>query len=388
VPAGQVIYDSLKTSFVDFPRLVRTLERESYTGYVRLLSDKSSGLILFRDGRALECVFDSDAAGGHRTSSEGLAAFNKDVAGGQGVLDVVSLTPDLVEGLHELIVADPIYGDLYSSWVDMRSLVEFLRGRRLTGNVLVRSTGGTGVIILKDGTVVGAYTSESREIATDVESVLALCDDRDAVIEVRQAQASERPAIDVDRALGAEALGAEAPAATMPTGSTAAAAATPGTRFSGPTAEPGGFPNPTPPPTAPQWAPPPSNRELGAAGGTAPLPAAEPLRATPPAAPLPQPSAAVAPAARPVVTAQPAVARTSAGATDWNQVVSDLQAMAEEALGNRSRKVKDILGGAERSQAGVEAAIDQVPAISLLFVDSSRLESLAQDMRTRLRAYV
>ena len=50
VPAGQVIYDSLKTSFVDFPRLITTLEKEGYTGYVRLLTDDAAGLILFREG--------------------------------------------------------------------------------------------------------------------------------------------------------------------------------------------------------------------------------------------------------------------------------------------------------------------------------------------------
>ena len=50
VPAGQVIYDSLKTSFVDFPRLITTLEKEGYTGYVRLLTEDASGLILFREG--------------------------------------------------------------------------------------------------------------------------------------------------------------------------------------------------------------------------------------------------------------------------------------------------------------------------------------------------
>src|SRR5207302_1290966 len=52
VPAGQILYDSLKTSFVDFPRLLTTLEREGYTGYVRLLTDDASGLILFREGSA------------------------------------------------------------------------------------------------------------------------------------------------------------------------------------------------------------------------------------------------------------------------------------------------------------------------------------------------
>jgi len=56
VPAGQILYDSLKTSFVDFPRLLTTLEREGYTGYVRLLTDDAAGLILFREGSALECL--------------------------------------------------------------------------------------------------------------------------------------------------------------------------------------------------------------------------------------------------------------------------------------------------------------------------------------------
>jgi len=64
VPAGQIIYDSLKTSFVDFPRLITTLEKEGYTGYVRLLTDDASGLILFREGSALECMYDGAADAG------------------------------------------------------------------------------------------------------------------------------------------------------------------------------------------------------------------------------------------------------------------------------------------------------------------------------------
>jgi hypothetical protein len=69
-------------------------------------------------------------------------------------------------------------------------------------------------------------------------------------------------------------------------------------------------------------------------------------------------------------------------------IVTELQAMAEDALGNRARKVKDILGAADPSLAGVEGAIDQIPSISLLFVDSSRLEQLAQEMRARLKSHL
>ena len=42
---------------------------------------------------------------------------------------------------------------------------------------------------------------------------------------------------------------------------------------------------------------------------------------------------------------------------------------------------------ADRSQAGVEGAIDQVPTISILFVDSSRLEAMANDLKARLHTY-
>ena len=73
---------------------------------------------------------------------------------------------------------------------------------------------------------------------------------------------------------------------------------------------------------------------------------------------------------------------------DWAGIVAELQAMAEDALGNRARKVKDILGAADQSLGGIEAAIDQIPSISLLFVDSSRLEQLAQEMRARLKSHL
>src|SRR5207245_10800911 len=72
----------------------------------------------------------------------------------------------------------------------------------------------------------------------------------------------------------------------------------------------------------------------------------------------------------------------------WGSIVAELQAMAEDSLGNRARKVKDILGAADPSLAGIETAIDQVPSISLLFVDSSRLEQLAQEMRARLKSHL
>lgn len=354
VPAGQVIYDSLKTSFVDFPRLITTLEKEGYTGYVRLLTDDATGLILFREGSALECMYDGAAEpGGLMLGKTALHQFNQDVTSGHGVLDVVGLSPELIDGLYELTVSKPMYTELYAAWVDMKALLKFLSDRKLSGSVMIRASGGTGVIILAEGELAGAYTSESRDISDKPDRALALCDDPSAMIEVKSADATKHPPLDVDEVVAAQR-------GPRNSGQAAAPAAPPVEPITSP------MPvivqeAPPPAPTAvyPTYTPPPSNT----------LP-------TPPS----QPAMQVAPTTPPPPSGGPQ--------RDWSPIVSELQAMAEDALGNRARKVKDILGAADPSESGIEGAIDQIPSISLLFVDSSRLEQLAHEMRARLKSHL
>ncbi len=351
VPAGQVIYDSLKTSFVDFPRLITTLEKEGYTGYVRLLTDDSSGLILFREGSALECMYDGvGEATGLVLGKQALHQFNDDVTGGHGVLDVVGLSPELIDGLYELTVSKPMYTELYAAWVDMKALLKFLSDRKLSGSVMIRAAAGTGVIILSEGELAGAYTSESRDISDKPDRALALCDDPNAMIEVKSADASKHPPLDVDEVVAgqrgprnpAPAPAAEPPPAQPPTQQFPAFATAP--------AMPGSLPVQAPTAAYPGFTSP-QSQPVSVAPTTPPAPAGGPQ-------------------------------------LDWGSVVAELQAMAEDSLGNRARKVKDILGAADPSLSGIEAAIDQVPSISLLFVDSSRLEQLAQEMRARLKSHL
>jgi hypothetical protein len=367
VPAGQILYDSLKTSFVDFPRLLTTLEREGYTGYVRLLTDDAAGLILFREGSALECLYDGAAeASSLVLGKPALQEFNDDVTAGHGVLDVVGLSPELIDGLYELTVSRPMYTELYAGWVDMRALLSFLSDRKLSGSVMVRSGGGTGVIILADGELAGAYTSESRDISDKPDRVLALCDDPSAMIEVKAADTTKHPPLDVEEVVG----GQRARQAAQSYAQSYAPAPAPAP----PAPEPVAQPSPTLPfmPTMQPMPPEPP---------TAQIPTPQFSGFTPPPAPMASP-AQVAP------TTPPRSGGSGGPQLDWTLIVAELQAMAEDALGNRARKVKDILGAADPSLAGIEAAIDQIPSISLLFVDSSRLEQLAQEMRARLKSHL
>jgi hypothetical protein len=328
-----------------------TLEKEDYTGYVRLLTDDASGLILFREGSALECMYDGMAeASGMVLGRQALQQFNDDVTNGHGVLDVVGLSPELIDGLYELAVSRPMYTELYAAWVDMKALLNFLSDRKLNGSVMIRAGAGTGVIILSDGELAGAYTSESREISDKPDRALALCDDPTAMIEVKSADGSKHPPLDVAEIVAGQRAGRS------------------------------GFNSPPPAPEP---------VSTTATVPTMPVMPPEPPTAQIPTAPFQGFSTPPSPAIQVAPTAPPQPRSSSGGPQlDWAAIVAELQAMAEDALGNRARKVKDILGAADPSLAGIEGAIDQIPSISLLFVDSSRLEQLAQEMRARLKSHL
>src|SRR5207247_10487657 len=201
---------------------------------------------------------------------QALIHCNEEVNRGQGVLDVVGLTPELIDGLFELTVAQPVYTELYASWVDVPALLRFLEERRLSGTVTVRAATGTGVIILKEGKLAGAYTSESREVAERADSVLALCRDPGAMIEVKASSDVRHEPLDVS-----DVVGGRRPTYTAPPPQPAPVAAPP------PAVPPA---TASARPAAPAYTPPP-----------APAPAYTPP--PPPQAPPPQPVQAYSPPA-------------------------------------------------------------------------------------------
>ena len=70
----------------------------------------------------------------------------------------------------------------------------------------------------------------------------------------------------------------------------------------------------------------------------------------------------------------------------WPALVAELQAMARESLGGRATKAEALLANSEQSVVGLEAAIDRVAHVPVVFVDQSRVEELAYSMKARLAA--
>jgi hypothetical protein len=197
LPSGKPHYEGLKSSFVDFPRLLRTLRNDRHTGYITLTGEGYSGVILLNDGEVLEAIC------GDGNVSQGEPAFlqfRRHMDAGDGVLDVIELSNDIVIALTRLYTADAIYTGLLGRFVNLDNLLEYLAEERVDGSVVVTGTSEVGVILLKEGEVLGAYTESHRALDKKTDGVAALATERTSRIEV--GGSSGNPvALDADAAL-------------------------------------------------------------------------------------------------------------------------------------------------------------------------------------------
>lgn len=196
IPAGNVQYEGLKSAFVDFPRLLRTLRADRHTGFIRLVSGGSTGVLLFRDGEVVEAEADEGSAHGE----EAFVIFRRQMDTGQGLIDVVDVDTDTVASVARLLTGPALFTGLLARFVNFPALLEYLAEEKLDGSLIVVGGSETGVILLKGGDVLAAYTAGSRTPETSTDQVAALAAERSARIEVRGDDDS-RSAIDTEAAL-------------------------------------------------------------------------------------------------------------------------------------------------------------------------------------------
>lgn len=183
VPGGSVLYESLTTRFIVFDRLLAALGEAAHSGYLRLLAPGASAILLLKDGNLLDCLCRQDAS--VCQGEEALRTVEGLVARGEGVLDVVSLPAEVVDGLHQLASGSIVHPEMHTSWVNVGGLVDFLRAREFTGTLEVDAPGDAGVIVFERGRVRGAFTQSSGVLSDHTDQVLDLCRDPATKIVVR-----------------------------------------------------------------------------------------------------------------------------------------------------------------------------------------------------------
>lgn len=318
LPVGKLVYESLKTAFVDFPKLLRSLSSDRLTGYLRLTGMASRGMILFYQGSLIESFYDGGAV--VSTGRTAFSLFKNDVDRGEGSMDVIELSSEVVTAIYQLLTAPTILSGLLARFVDIRALLQYLQEEKIHGSLLVRAPEEMGIILLRDGSLLGAFTRGQPLLVQDPEIVTRLCADSKTRIEVKAVADLEEPA-----SVSLEEMLAMTPSIAS-------------TVYR---------PAPAPAPASPAPAAPPRAQSYQ---------------------PAPQP-------------AQPAAGEPD---IDWPSLMGQLNQMADNALQNRSKKVKEMLGTTEHSVDALDRTIDRISQTSIMFVDPARLTNLANEMRQLL----
>jgi hypothetical protein len=197
LPSGRAHYEGLKSAFVDFPRLLRTLRSDRHTGYVNLSGNGYSGVILLNDGQALQALCSNG------TAVQGEGAFlqiRRHMDAGDGVIDVIELEGETVTALAQLFTSPYLYSGLLGRFVNLEALLEYLSEEHVSGSVVVQTPNEAGIILLRDGDILGTYTESQRSLDKATAAVASLATDRQSVIEVKGGDGAIAP-IDVDAAL-------------------------------------------------------------------------------------------------------------------------------------------------------------------------------------------
>jgi len=200
LPAGRAHYEGLKAAFVDFPRLLRTLRADRHTGYVRLTGSGYRGVIILNEGQVRQAV---SGNGQVLLDQPAFVQFRRQMDSGDGVLDVIELNGDTVMAITQLFGAPALFTGLLGRFVNLEALLEYLMEERVAGSVIVIGSTEMGVILLRDGTILGAYTESHPTLDQPTAAVAAIAGERSSRIEVKGGDAADVPAIDVESALSA-----------------------------------------------------------------------------------------------------------------------------------------------------------------------------------------
>ena len=197
LPSGRAQYEGLKSAFVDFPKLLRTLRGDQHTGYIRLTAPDFSGILLFHEGHLLEAL---SSNAGARSGEAAFQAMRRSMDAGTGGLDVIDLAGETVEALAQLLTAPLLYTGLLGRFINFDALLAFLTEEGVEGAVLVVGSADSGIILLSRGKVLGAYTQTSPALNTATTGVAKIATDKTARIEVKSGTGTVVP-LDVENAL-------------------------------------------------------------------------------------------------------------------------------------------------------------------------------------------
>jgi hypothetical protein len=181
LPAGAVNFGELTSAFVDGPRLLRYLGDRKHTGALVDAGGGATQVAILHEGNVIALVGTGSAGAGTRRLDR--LSLPGPSTEDEHELTVLTYRPEVALALGQLVNLPERFERLHGSFVDFPALIAFLRREKSNGALRVSSGRDTGIVLLRGGDVLGAYTRQKPELE-DADVVYALAREADAEIDV------------------------------------------------------------------------------------------------------------------------------------------------------------------------------------------------------------
>ena len=179
IPSGSVIFGELTSAFVEGPKLLRFLGDRKHTGAVIDAGGDQVQVAILHEGDVVGMVSTTG------TVARRLDSLSLPGTGGseEHQLTVLTYRPEVAAALGQLVNLPERFERMHGSFVDFPSLLGFLERESANGGVRITTRDDTGVVLLRNGRVLGAYTTRKPELE-DADVLFDLAKASDAEIDV------------------------------------------------------------------------------------------------------------------------------------------------------------------------------------------------------------
>lgn len=161
-PQGKAIIQNLKASFINIDGVLRELEKDNFTGYIRVHFDNYEGALIYESGKLMESIEEYQDGKPKVLGKEAVVNIIKKVKQGiGGFVTVQELSPQVIKMMLRTIHSSILYKDLLSEFTQIKNLLVTLKTKAITGHVEIQMNEGHGqaFIFLEDGRLIESLFS-------------------------------------------------------------------------------------------------------------------------------------------------------------------------------------------------------------------------------------
>ena len=166
LPRGKPVRQKVNPARINLPEAMGKLRTGTFTGYLHFNAPQGAGVILFQKGQLISSIFIDNDESERLIAYDAIAKiFEISILGG-AVLNIFSLSADLVLGVHALLHGRYLQKHQDLSCFDVRTLLDQIKDDGLTVCLRIYTDDQTALIFYDQGYALGFFHEGKTELET------------------------------------------------------------------------------------------------------------------------------------------------------------------------------------------------------------------------------